>query len=123
VHQDDVPASPLAPALYCANTFIGTAEMQQNQIDLMQCFSTWRKAGADRYETMLEDSLWPDREISPAAGAGIPDHIVDALGPLFRDARALRAMGHRVSARRQCADADMDDPEIAEEEEAFLPSP
>lgn len=121
VLRDDVPASPLSPSLYCANTFIGTAEMQPNQTELMQCFATWREAGAERYEDMLDDSLWPDREIAPAAGAGLPEHIVDALGPLFKDGRALRAMGHRVDARVQPgADEEV---EAEEDGEAFLPAP
>lgn len=38
VTHEETPASPLAPALFCANTFIGTAEMGPNQQDLMELF-------------------------------------------------------------------------------------
>lgn len=119
VLREEIPASPLAPSLYSANTFIGAFEMQENQEELAACFATWRSACGDGYLAAVEDVLWPDRAISPPAGPGLPDNVMEALGLLVSDGRALRAMGFKERSRRPAlAETDLPEPEEPGTEES-----
>jgi hypothetical protein len=54
-----VPADPLTPAMYVANTYLGFAEMKDDERDLKERLEEWRNSMGERYYLALSATLWP----------------------------------------------------------------
>lgn len=97
-----VGASPFAPGLFIANTYIGASDIRPDQKDLRDCWVEWKRHFDKKYQLGVERELWPFREIVPAQR----DHrvgsvAVDAVRAFLLDPRALRTMQNRRFADRE----------------------
>ncbi|NTF17641.1 hypothetical protein G6L37_04460 [Agrobacterium rubi] len=94
-----VGASPFAPGLFIANTYIGANDIRPDQQDLRDCWVEWRRHFGRQYQLGLERELWPFREIVPAErGHRVGSDAVDAVRAFLLDPRALRSMQNRQYA-------------------------
>lgn len=96
-----IGASPFAPGLFTANTYIGLHEIRPEQQALRECWIEWKRYFDREYQPALERELWPFREISPVEkGHVISQHAIDAVRAFLLDPRALRAMQNKLLADR-----------------------
>lgn len=124
--SETVPASPFAPYLFCGHTFLGDAELTRGQADLRRCFVTWKEACGKAYDEVLEDLIWPYREIHPAGERTVENLHIEALQALVSDSRALQAMGNWNCGRDEAGSPDavlVDDPGETAPDGAMSPSP
>lgn len=91
-----VAASPFAPGLFVANTYIGENEIRLDQKDLRGCWIEWRKHFEKSYQLGLERLVWPFRTVSPATRMDrVGPDAVEAVKAFILDPRAIRTMRNR----------------------------
>jgi len=110
--EEDVPVSPLLPASFTINTYIGDREIQPNQRGAMAVIDQWRDACGEAFDLACEEVFWPEREIRDAFPDPIEDELVDDIRKLVVETRMLKAMGNAKIAGVRLMDLYENDPEF-----------
>jgi|HigsolmetaAR206D_1030411.scaffolds.fasta_scaffold01386_5 hypothetical protein len=122
--MEEEPVSPLVPATFAINTYIGPGQIHPNQIAAMDLMDRWKASCGPSFSLACDDVFWPERELRPTGNATIDDDKVAEIRALMVEGRMLRAMGNkRVAVRlrelahlqevRACPIEDADVPVIA----------
>lgn len=114
--SEPIAASPLTPMTFIVNTYIGRAEIHDNQLGAMCLLEEWRRAAGSAFDAACEDAFWPVRELSPVS-PGIDNEIAERMREEIVMPRMLRAMGNKVPMNRD------DEPRLADTFEDYCDEP
>jgi hypothetical protein len=79
VTTSEIPADPLDPAMFFANTFVGDDDLAESQRHFKKRLLEWKTSCGDRMDVSQADGFWPDRVLSAASGGGLSAEDVEAL--------------------------------------------
>lgn len=90
----ELPASPYAPGIYVANTFLGWRELKPTQLAVHDAMTRWREDCGPAYWKRLEDGIWQHRALRPPIprSADLPEGAADAIRALCSEEQSIYAM-------------------------------
>jgi len=92
---EPLAASPLTPLSYVVATYIGPAEIRDNQIGAIYLLEEWRRAVGTVFDDHCEAVYWPVRNLVPATHAPLSEELRDQICAEIITPRMLRAMGNK----------------------------
>lgn len=98
IFSDGIAASPLTPMTYVVNTYIGRAEIKDNQMGAVYLMDEWRRMAGETFDKACEAVFWPVRDLEPIENAEIDESLRERMCEEIVEPRMLRAMGNRVYA-------------------------
>lgn len=96
--SDGIAASPLTPMTFVVNTYIGRAEIRDNQMGAVYLMDEWRRMAGETFERACEAVFWPIRELEEICNAEIDEGLCERMRREIVEPRMLRAMGNRFYA-------------------------